>query len=195
MHGIGRSLTWRPWNRRAASGATERRGNLDWKTVSHNVLLAGLFVAMVTMFNQVNGRLDAMNGRIDALNERMDRMQAENNGRFDEMQAEMNRRFDRIDQRSTRYSRCRASSRDAPRSSKRKPGLAPKTPSNELLAPAYGRGSAASPTSGRSKFPTWRPKGGVVRGFLPTDCGQNPSKSRHPVGHSVGLRCQIPHRQ
>ena len=72
---------------------------MDWKTVSHNVLLAGLFVAMVTMFNQVNGRLDAMNGRIDALNERMDRMQAENNGRFDEMQAEMNRRFDRIDQR------------------------------------------------------------------------------------------------
>ena len=47
---------------------------------------------MVTMFNQVNGRLDAMNGR-------MDTMQAENNRRLDEMQAEMNRRFDRVDQR------------------------------------------------------------------------------------------------
>ena len=69
---------------------------MDWKTVSNNVLLAGLFVAMVTLFNQVNGRLDAMNGRVDALNERMDRMQAENNGRFDEMQGEMNRRFDQI---------------------------------------------------------------------------------------------------
>ena len=56
---------------------------MDWKAISNNVLLVGLFVAMVTMFNQVNGRLDA-------LNERMDRMQAENNGRFDEM----NRRFD-----------------------------------------------------------------------------------------------------
>ncbi len=47
---------------------------------------------MVTMFNQVNGRLDTMN-------ERMDRMQAETNRRFDEMQAEMNRRFDRVDER------------------------------------------------------------------------------------------------
>ena len=65
---------------------------MDWKTISNNVLLVGLFVAMVTMFNQVNGRLDAMN-------ERMDRMQAETNRRFDEMQAEMNRRFDNVDQR------------------------------------------------------------------------------------------------
>jgi len=56
---------------------------MDWKAISNNVLLAGLFVAMVTMFNQVNGRLDALNQRID-------RMQAETNGRFNEM----NRRFD-----------------------------------------------------------------------------------------------------
>ena len=60
---------------------------MDWKTISNNVLLVGLFVAMVTMFNQVNGRLDTMNERIDAL-------QAETNRRFDTMQAEMNRRFD-----------------------------------------------------------------------------------------------------
>ena len=65
---------------------------MDWKTISNNVLLVGLFVAMVTMFNQVNGR-------IDALNERLDTMQTENNRRFDEMQAEMNRRFDEMNRR------------------------------------------------------------------------------------------------
>ena len=37
------------------------------ETVGSYVLLVGLFVAMVTMFNQVNGRLDAMNVRIDVL--------------------------------------------------------------------------------------------------------------------------------
>ena len=31
---------------------------MDWKTISNNLLLVGLFVAMVTMFNQVNGRLE-----------------------------------------------------------------------------------------------------------------------------------------
>ena len=41
---------------------------MDWKAISNSVLLAGLFVGMVTMFNQVNGRLDTMNGRIDDLN-------------------------------------------------------------------------------------------------------------------------------
>ena len=55
---------------------------MDWKTISNNMLLVGLFIAMATMFNQVNGRLDAM--------------QAENNRRFDMMQAEMNRRFDEM---------------------------------------------------------------------------------------------------
>ena len=64
---------------------------MDWKAISNNVLLVGLFVAMVTMFNQVNGRLDTMNERMDR---RFDTMQAEMNRRFDTMQAEMNRRFD-----------------------------------------------------------------------------------------------------
>jgi Skp family chaperone for outer membrane proteins len=60
---------------------------LDWKTISNNVLLVGLFVAMVTMFNQVNGRLDTMNERIDAL-------QTEMNRRFDTLQAENQRQHD-----------------------------------------------------------------------------------------------------
>ena len=76
---------------------------MDWKTISNNVLLVGLFVAMVTLFNQVNGRLDTMNERMEQMqaetNRRFDTLQAETNRRFDEMQAEMNRRFDRVDQR------------------------------------------------------------------------------------------------
>ena len=64
---------------------------MDWKTVGNYMLLVGLFIAMVTMFNQVNGRLDTM----QAENQRQhDATQAEMNRRFDIMQAEMNRRFD-----------------------------------------------------------------------------------------------------
>ena len=35
---------------------------MDWKTVGNYVLLVGLFVAMVSMFNQLNavGRLDTL---------------------------------------------------------------------------------------------------------------------------------------
>ena len=60
---------------------------MDWKAISNNVLLVGLFVAMVTMFNQVNARLDALNDRIDGL-------QSETNRRFDTMQAENQRQHD-----------------------------------------------------------------------------------------------------
>ena len=60
---------------------------MDWKAISNNVLLVGLFVAMVTMFNQINGRLDTMNERIDVL-------QADMNRRFDTMQAENQRQHD-----------------------------------------------------------------------------------------------------
>ena len=42
----------------------------------------GLLVAIVVMFNQMNGRVD--------------RLQADTNRRFDIMQAEMNRRFDAL---------------------------------------------------------------------------------------------------
>ena len=45
------------------------------------MLLVGLFV-VVTLFNQVNGRLDTM--------------QAEMNRQFDTMQTENNRRFDKV---------------------------------------------------------------------------------------------------
>ena len=65
---------------------------MDWKTIGNYVLLVGLFVAMVTMFNQVNGRIDSL--QVET-NRRFDVMQAESNRRFDEM----NRRFDRVDQR------------------------------------------------------------------------------------------------
>ena len=51
---------------------------MDWKTVGNYVLLVGLFVAMVSMFNQLNGRLDTL--------------QAETNRRFDAVQTEMDRR-------------------------------------------------------------------------------------------------------
>ena len=71
---------------------------MDWKTIGNYVLLLGLFVAMVSMFNQVNGRLDThqaeTNRRFDEMNRRFDALQTEMNRRFDAMQTEMNRRFD-----------------------------------------------------------------------------------------------------
>ena len=83
---------------------------MDWKTVGNYVLLVGLFVGMVTMFNQVNNRLDIMqaemNRRFDAMqaeNQRQhDATQAEMNRRFDAMQAEMNRRFDTMQSENQR---------------------------------------------------------------------------------------------
>ena len=62
---------------------------MDWKAAGNYVLLVGLFVAMVTMFNQVNGRLDTMQAE---MNRQFDTMQTENNRRFDEM----NRRFEQV---------------------------------------------------------------------------------------------------
>ena len=71
---------------------------MDWKTIGNYVLLLGLFVAMVSMFNQVNGRLDThqaeTNRRFDEMNRRFDALQTEMNRRFDAMQTEMNRRFE-----------------------------------------------------------------------------------------------------
>lgn len=62
---------------------------MDWKAIGNYMLVVGIFVAMMSMFNQANGRLDTL--------------QAENSRRFDEMnrrfhelQAEMNRRFDSL---------------------------------------------------------------------------------------------------
>ena len=59
----------------------------------------GLLVAIVVMFNQINGRIDALNARVH-------RLQVDTNARFDQMfdrmermQAENNRRFEAIDAR------------------------------------------------------------------------------------------------
>ena len=60
---------------------------MNWKAISNNVLLVGLFVAMVIMFNQVNTRIGALNDRIDG-------MQVEMNRRFDTVQAENQRQHD-----------------------------------------------------------------------------------------------------
>lgn len=71
---------------------------MDWKTVGNYVLLVGLFVTLVTMFNQQNARLDAlqteMNRRFDAQGQRLDALQTEMDRRFSAIQTEMNRRFD-----------------------------------------------------------------------------------------------------
>ena len=71
---------------------------MDWKTLGNYVLLVGLFVAMVTMFNQVNGRLDTIQAenqrQHDAMNGRIDTLQADMNRRFDTMQAENQRQHD-----------------------------------------------------------------------------------------------------
>ena len=72
---------------------------MDWKTVGNYVLLVGLFVGMVTMFNQVNNRLDIMQAET---NRRFDTMQAENQRQHDAMQAEMNRRFDTMQSENQR---------------------------------------------------------------------------------------------
>ena len=55
---------------------------MDWKTIGNYVLLVGLFVTVVTMFNGINVRLDTMQAET---NRRLDAMQAENNRRFDAM--------------------------------------------------------------------------------------------------------------
>ena len=71
---------------------------MDWKTIGNYVLLVGLFVAMVTMFNQVNGRLDTIQAenqrQHDAMNVRIDALQTEMNRRFDAVQAEYQRQHD-----------------------------------------------------------------------------------------------------
>ena len=56
---------------------------MDWKTIGNYVLLVSLFVAMLTMFNQVNNRLDIMQAE---MNRRFDIMQAENQRQHDAMQ-------------------------------------------------------------------------------------------------------------
>ena len=60
---------------------------MGWRAVGNIAALVGVLVAMVMMFNQVNGRIDRLqaetNARFDMVFDRMDRMQAETNARFD----------------------------------------------------------------------------------------------------------------
>ena len=62
----------------------------------------GLLVAIVVMFNQMNGRLDTLNAHIDTLqveNQRQhDALQEQINRRFDTMQAENQRQHDAIEE-------------------------------------------------------------------------------------------------
>ena len=62
----------------------------------------GLLVAIVVMFNQMNGRLDTLNARIDTLQvenqRRHDALQEQINRRFDTMQAENQRQHDAIEE-------------------------------------------------------------------------------------------------
>ena len=69
----------------------------------------GLLVAIVVMFNQMNGRIDDLNGRIDAMqveNQRqhdatqteINQLRTEMNRRFDTMQAENQRQHDAIEE-------------------------------------------------------------------------------------------------
>ena len=62
----------------------------------------GLLVAILVMFNQLNGRLDTLNARIDTLqveNQRQhDALQEQINRRFDTMQAENQRQHDAIEE-------------------------------------------------------------------------------------------------
>ena len=106
---------------------------MDWKTIGNYVLLVGLFVAMVTMFNQVNGRIDSLQAETTR---RFDIMQAESNRRFDEMQAEnnrmqaeMNRRFDRVDQRFDQIFEVLRVFEGRIHALRKKPVSAPRTPS------------------------------------------------------------------
>ena len=88
---------------RVASGLTERRGQMDWKSLGNVAALVGVLVAMVVMFNQVSGRLDRMqaenNRRFDVLQSEINTLQVEHNRRFDALQTENNRRFDNMDRR------------------------------------------------------------------------------------------------
>ena len=79
---------------------------MDWKTLGNIAALVGVLVAMVMMFNQVNGRIDRLqaetNARFDMVFDRMDRMQAETNRRFDavlEAIMSFDRRVSRIEGR------------------------------------------------------------------------------------------------
>ena len=77
----------------------ERKGE-DMTRIEFWSAVIGLLVAIVLMFNQMNGRMDRMqaatNARFDQMFDRMDRTQAETNRRFDTMQTENQRQHDAL---------------------------------------------------------------------------------------------------
>ena len=82
-------------------GRDGEEGYVVWKGIGNIAALVGVLVAMVMMFNQVDGRLDCMHERMD----RMDRTQAETNARFDavlEAIVSFDRRGRRVGMRSRR---------------------------------------------------------------------------------------------
>ena len=54
----------------------------------------GLLVAIVVMFNQMNGRIDDLNGRIDAMQVENQRQHDATQTEINQLRTEMNRRFD-----------------------------------------------------------------------------------------------------
>ena len=143
--------------------ADDKGQTLDWKTIGNYVLLIGLFVTMIAMFNQINDRMDRMQAETNA---RFDRMQAETNvrfdavnARFDAVQVENSRQHDDLNRRFDEMFESFTLSRGGFPASKvvsmhRVPG-----PPSKHAIPL---------PSGRSAFPTWGPQGGVSRGSLPT---------------------------
>ena len=56
----------------------------------------GLLVAIVVMFNQMNGRIDDLNGRIDATQVENQRQHDATQTEINQLRTEMNRRFDTL---------------------------------------------------------------------------------------------------
>ena len=162
---------------------------MDWKTIGDYVLLIGLLVTMIAMFNQINTVWDRMQAETNA---RFDRMQAETNvrfdavnARFDAVQVENSRQHDDLNRRFDEMFESFTLSRGGFPASKvvlmhRVPG----PPSKHAI----------SLPSGRSAFPTWGSQGGVSS-VSPHRLRPKKADSKLAVGRSVDLRREIAHLQ
>ncbi len=85
-------------------GRDGEEGYVVWKAIGNIAALVGVLVAMVMMFNQVDGRLDCMQTETNPL---FDRMQTDTNARFDavlEAIMSFDRRVSRIERRFDAHS-------------------------------------------------------------------------------------------